>query len=106
MVGLPFAVLPARDAAFLWETSWVRLLGVAAFAVAALAAVYASQLRKLRSQSEQLRQEKELRRDVERLQAVLKVSEERFSKAFNANPMPMAITTVEGGRYVDANPSF
>jgi len=74
--------------------------------VAAAAAVYASQLRKLRSQSEQLRQEKELRRDVERLQAVLKVSEERFSKAFNANPMPMAITTVEGGRYVDANPSF
>jgi len=33
-------------------------------------------------------------------------SEERFAKAFKANPQPMAISTVDEGRYVDANESF
>lgn len=44
----------------------------------------------------------------ERKQAeqTLRASEERFSKAFRAGPMAAAITTVEGGRFLDANQSF
>ena len=51
----------------------------------------------------------ELEREVEersRIQDALRVSEERFSKAFLANPMPMAIQDQLEGRFLDANPSF
>ena len=33
----------------------------------------------------------------------LKESEERFAKAFHANPAPMAISIIETGRFLDAN---
>ena len=33
-------------------------------------------------------------------------SEERFGKAFRANPQPMAVTTIKDGRYIDVNDSF
>jgi len=33
-------------------------------------------------------------------------SEEKFAKAFRANPQPMSLTTVAEGRYVDVNESF
>jgi PAS domain S-box-containing protein len=33
-------------------------------------------------------------------------SEERFAKAFKANPQPMALSTLDEGRYVDVNQSF
>ena len=36
----------------------------------------------------------------------LRSSEERFSKAFNASPIPMAIHTVADGRFADANEAF
>ena len=36
----------------------------------------------------------------------LRFSEERFSKAFNANPNMMVITTLADGRYIDVNDSF
>jgi len=36
----------------------------------------------------------------------LRESEERFGKAFRANPQPMSLTTVADGRYVDVNESF
>lgn len=32
--------------------------------------------------------------------------EERFRKAFNANPEPISIATIEEGRYIDVNESF
>jgi PAS domain S-box-containing protein len=35
-----------------------------------------------------------------------KQSEERFEKAFRANPQPMSLTTVAEGRYLDVNDSF
>ena len=45
---------------------------------------------------------------LERKQAeeTLRTSEERFSKAFHASPIIMAISTLEDGRYIDVNESF
>ena len=36
----------------------------------------------------------------------LRHSEERFAKAFLANPQPMVVTTLADGVYLDANESF
>jgi PAS domain S-box-containing protein len=36
----------------------------------------------------------------------LRASEERFSKAFNASPVPMSIVTFKEGRYLEVNESF
>lgn len=41
-----------------------------------------------------------------KLLAELRQSEERFQKAFTANPQPMSLTTLEDGRYVDVNECF
>ena len=41
-----------------------------------------------------------------RVQEALRHSEERFSKAFTASPMPMAILSQPEGRFLDANASF
>jgi two-component system, cell cycle sensor histidine kinase and response regulator CckA len=51
----------------------------------------------------------ELQQEVEertRVQEALRVSEERFAKAFLASPMPMAIQSDADGLFLDANPSF
>ena len=40
------------------------------------------------------------------IEAALRVSEKRFSKAFNASPIAMAIVSRKGHRFVDANESF
>lgn len=48
-------------------------------------------------------------RDItERIHAeeALRVSEERFSKAFRSSPNPLSISTLEEGRYIDVNESF
>ena len=50
-----------------------------------------------------------LQQEVEeraRVQEALRTSEERFSKAFRASPMAMAIQSDGDGRFLDANPSF
>jgi len=36
----------------------------------------------------------------------LRESEERFGKAFRANPQPMSVTTIADGYYIDVNESF
>jgi PAS domain S-box-containing protein len=36
----------------------------------------------------------------------LQKSEEKFLKAFHGNPLPMAITTIDEGRFIDANTAF
>jgi two-component system, cell cycle sensor histidine kinase and response regulator CckA len=41
-----------------------------------------------------------------RNEEMLRQSEERFSKAFCSNPLPMAISTQAEGRYLDVNDSF
>ncbi|HZS08160.1 MAG TPA: PAS domain S-box protein [Blastocatellia bacterium] len=41
-----------------------------------------------------------------RAEEALRTSEERFSKAFNASPNPMAITSLSNGRYIDVNNAF
>jgi PAS domain S-box-containing protein len=41
-----------------------------------------------------------------RMEEALRLSEERFSKAFNASPSTMAITSLNDGRFIDANDNF
>jgi PAS domain S-box-containing protein len=41
-----------------------------------------------------------------KVQQALRISEERFSKAFRTSPMPMAIINRSEGRFLDANESF
>ena len=41
-----------------------------------------------------------------RVEQALLISEDRFSKAFRASPIPMAIQNEADGRFLDANPSF
>lgn len=43
--------------------------------------------------------------DRKRAEEALRVSEERFSKAFNASPSPMAISTLNEGRLIEVNES-
>lgn len=40
------------------------------------------------------------------METSLRLSEERFSKAFNASPVTMSITTLKEGRFIDINDSF
>ena len=41
-----------------------------------------------------------------RIEEALRESEEKFSKAFNASPESIAITTIKEGRYIDVNDSY
>jgi PAS domain S-box-containing protein len=44
--------------------------------------------------------------EKKRSEHALRVSEERFSKAFNFGPRPMSITTIEDARFVNVNTRF
>ncbi|HKO63402.1 MAG TPA: PAS domain S-box protein, partial [Pyrinomonadaceae bacterium] len=44
--------------------------------------------------------------DRKQAEQALRESEERFGKAFRANPQPMTISTLADGRYVDVNDAF
>ncbi len=59
--------------------------------------------RMVRERTEKLQREIQERKCVEE---VLRISEERFAKAFRASPMAMAIQDRAGRRFLDANPSF
>ncbi len=52
------------------------------------------------------RQLKELRDTCECLEAALKTSQKKFSAVFMKSMIPMAITTVKEGMYIDVNESF
>jgi PAS domain S-box-containing protein len=43
---------------------------------------------------------------IENNRTSLEASEDRFAKAFRANPQPMSLTTVATGLYIDVNESF
>ena len=100
-VALQIRVMP-----LVWETWWFRMLALSSLAMLTAAVAYGTQRRRLHRQIDQLRQEKALRHDVERLQSVLKVSEERFSRAFNASPFPLSIATLNDARFLAVNESF
>ncbi len=100
------AELRVRVAPYFWERWWVRFLAMGLLSMVTAAAVYASQRKRLDSQMQKLEQERTLRRDVERLQSGLKASEDRFSKAFHASPLPMTIASLDEGRFLDVNQSF
>lgn len=53
--------------------------------------------------NDQLRAEIKIRTEM---QEALRISEERFAKAFRTSPMPMAIISHPDSRFVDANESF
>ena len=59
--------------------------------------------RMVRERTEKLQREVQERKSVEE---VLRLSEERFAKAFQASPLAMAIQSRADGRFLDANPSF
>jgi PAS domain S-box-containing protein len=42
----------------------------------------------------------------QRAESELRASEERFAKAFNANPHPMSLATLDEGRIIEVNESF
>jgi PAS domain S-box-containing protein len=42
----------------------------------------------------------------QRAEEELRTSEERFAKAFNANPHPMSLATIDGERIIEVNESF
>lgn len=42
----------------------------------------------------------------QRAEEELRASEERFAKAFNANPHPMSLSTLDDGRIIEVNESF
>ena len=44
--------------------------------------------------------------DLKLAQEELQENQEKFAKAFNANPLICTITTLDEGRYVDINPAF
>ena|GEM_PF-308730 len=44
--------------------------------------------------------------DRKRMEEALSLSEDKFSKAFNCNPDPITITTVDEGRYVEINDAW
>jgi two-component system cell cycle sensor histidine kinase/response regulator CckA len=59
--------------------------------------------RMVQERTQKLQQEIEERT---RVQEALRISEERFSKAFQASPLPMAIEGMPEGRFLDANSAF
>lgn len=44
--------------------------------------------------------------DRKKIEDALRLSEERFSKAFNTSPVTMSISTFDNGRYISVNESF
>jgi PAS domain S-box-containing protein len=63
----------------------------------------AKQFAEIREQTAQLTQEIAWR---EVAQSALRASEERFSKAFSASPIPMSIVSLSEGRYIYVNETF
>lgn len=59
-----------------------------------------------RLEQEVLEHRNHLQELVQQRTKALRLSEEKFSKAFNASPIAMTISTLEEGRYLDVNEAF
>jgi len=57
-------------------------------------------------ESELLQHRNHLQKLVEQKTKALRLSEEKFAKAFTASPIAMSITTLEEGRYIEVNDAF
>lgn len=57
-------------------------------------------------ETELLRHRNHLQKLVEENTLALRISEQKFSKAFTASPIAMSIATLEEGRYLDVNDAF
>ena len=72
-----------------------------------LATSFNKMVAQLRESFKALKQSnEELETRVEQRTAALRLSEEKFSSAFRASPLPIAITTLTDGCYVEVNDSF
>lgn len=85
-----------------YQTLWFYALCLLALLLViwALVRSYAA---RLRHREEELRIVKEALLEKERAETDLRISEERFSKAFKQNPNLVILTTLEEGRCLDAN---
>ncbi|WP_413165095.1 response regulator [Capilliphycus salinus ALCB114379] len=67
-------------------------------------------VRKLEQENQLLQQQNlECQKEIRcrsSIEAALSLSEEKFSKAFHFNPYPIAISTLQEGRYLEANQCF
>lgn len=78
-------------------------LAVALAAQLGVAYENARRFEEVQQRTEELTEEIAERR---RAEGALRASEERFSKAFSASPIPMSIVAHKDGRYIDVNESF
>jgi PAS domain S-box-containing protein len=93
----PGAVIRFRELTFWQQYKWYVLGAVAALLVQAALIAWLLFIRLRRRQAEIQR---------ERSINELRLSEERFAKAFRSNPQPMSLTTIPDGLYIDVNESF
>jgi PAS domain S-box-containing protein len=54
----------------------------------------------------ELNEMRQMLTEHKQMEEALRLSEERFSKAFNASPCTMAITSLKDGRFLDVNDNF
>jgi len=55
---------------------------------------------------DELNEMRQMFTEHKRMEEALRLLEERFSKAFNASPSTMAITSLKDGRFIDVNDNF
>ena len=91
---------------FFWETTWFGLVVLFSLTAFTGGLVHRYNGAKLARQSAQIATERGLRQDLERVQSILRISEERFSKAFRSSPFPIAICTLRDRSFADANDAF
>ena len=98
----PFDNVEVLQMAYALSRKW-ELSSIAQRQMQDLDALVNQRTAELRAANERLRGEVSERAAAE---AALRLSEERFSKAFHGSPVPMAIRSPDSGAYLDANASF
>ena len=91
---------PDQNQSILELQSFIAVLSFTSLGVSSLV----TERRRTEATLQRSRTELELR--VDQRTAALRESEETFAKAFNSNPLGLAISTVEEGRYLVVNDAF